>query len=809
MSVYSVIKISLLVALSVAASSSVFAGDLLTKAPPPVVPTYDWSGIYVGGHLGGGWQSTTFQDPSATTAVLICCSFVGGLGAGDTAPSATASAFLGGVQTGWNYQIDRLVVGADFDWSDTSLKGNSSAVIPGAVAGAANAAAEKFSAHTDWTATATATAGITNDRWLLYSKAGLAFARETYSLAVQGPGGATFASTANDTRSGWIVGAGLAWAYSSNWSAKIEYDYLNFPTKPVDFSGIVAGQPTTFNTNNNQNISELKLGINYKFAPSLVAGDAAGASGHRGAPQIEAVNWTGFYVGGHVGSGWQNTAFQDPSASSAISICCEPLGLLQSGSAASSSSGSAFLGGLQAGWNYQIKKLVIGADFDWSGTSLNGTSAGVIPAAPGGFPASETFGVRTDWTATATATAGIADDRWLLYSKAGLALAHDRYSLAVNGANVCFAGGCTGVPFSFASNASDTRLGWTLGTGLAWAYSNNWSVKIEYDYLDFPTKAVDFNGIIQNALGGPPVNNGPLTGASTFNTNNSQHISEFKVGLNYKFGPNLLLDGDSGDAAATHGHRASSSAEFVNWTGFYVGGHLGGGWQNTAFQDPSATTNLILCCELLASLAPGSAAPNASGSAFLGGAQLGWNYQIQRLVVGADFDWSGTNMNGKSVDIIPGGLPGLPNATETFGVRTDWTATATATVGLTHDRWLVYGKGGFASAHDSYTLGLNGSNTGCCIAVGGGLYSFASSASGTRIGWTVGTGLAWAYSNNWSAKIEYDYLEFPTKSVDFSGTFQNPGQGLNSVATFNTNNNQHISEVKVGVNYKLPPGLLF
>jgi outer membrane immunogenic protein len=184
--------------------------------------------------------------------------------------------------------------------------------------------------------------------------------------------------------------------------------------------------------------------------------------------------------------------------------------------------------------------------------------------------------------------------------------------------------------------------------------------------------------------------------------------------------------------------------------------------------------------------------------------QAGYNYQIKRLVLGVDFDGSGTGLKGTSVGAIPGGglLPGT-TATENFSIHTDWIATATATAGIAEGDLLLYGKGGLALTHDSDSLSVNGSNVTCCFHPGGP-FSFTSTASDTRIGWTVGTGLAWAYSNDWSAKIEYDYLDFSTKSVDFSGTVQNPGQGLTSASTFNTNNYQHISEVKVGVNYKLP-----
>jgi outer membrane immunogenic protein len=76
-------------------------------------------------------------------------------------------------------------------------------------------------------------------------------------------------------------------------------------------------------------------------------------------------------------------------------------------------------------------------------------------------------------------------------------------------------------PFAF--SASETRVGWTLGAGVEWAVWDNWSVKLEYDYLDFGNRAVAFND--------------PVLGPATINL--SQRISEVKFGVNYRFGSPL------------------------------------------------------------------------------------------------------------------------------------------------------------------------------------------------------------------------------------------------------------------------------
>ena len=86
----------------------------------------------------------------------------------------------------------------------------------------------------------------------------------------------------------------------------------------------------------------------------------------------------------------------------------------------------------------------------------------------------------------------------------------------------------------------------------------------------------------------------------------------------------------------------------------------------------------------------------------------------------------------------------------TFNTEVDWASTLTGRVGVAFDRWLVYGKGGVAWASDSYTTNL---------------YTFPASVemTDTRIGWTAGAGVEYAFAPRWSAKLEYNYMDFGTK----------------------------------------------
>jgi outer membrane immunogenic protein len=126
----------------------------------------------------------------------------------------------------------------------------------------------------------------------------------------------------------------------------------------------------------------------------------------------------------------------------------------------------------------------------------------------------------TNWIATATSRVGIAHNNWLIYGKAGVAWANTNYTdnWAV-----------TGGPALFSGTGSSTQTGWTVGTGIEWAFWNNWSVKAEYDYLDFGNKTVTLNGSVLPGGAAIPV---------AFGVQNAQHINEFKAGVNWRFAPN-------------------------------------------------------------------------------------------------------------------------------------------------------------------------------------------------------------------------------------------------------------------------------
>jgi outer membrane immunogenic protein len=220
---------------------SAVAADLppappLSRAPvAPIAyapPVYNWTGFYVGGHLGGSFADSSWSDP-----------FTGGKN------SFNSPGFLGGAQIGANAQFNALVVGVEGDFSWLGLKSNGTDSIGNAI-----------NTNVNWTSTVTGRVGAAFDRLLVYGKGGVAFAGEQNGFTD------LFANSAslNSTRVGWTAGAGLEYALGKNWSARLEYDYLGFGSQALNFT-----TPTTpsYASNASLNVQEIKAGMNFRFGP--------------------------------------------------------------------------------------------------------------------------------------------------------------------------------------------------------------------------------------------------------------------------------------------------------------------------------------------------------------------------------------------------------------------------------------------------------------------------------------------------------------------------------------------------------------
>lgn len=204
------------------------------------------------------------------------------------------------------------------------------------------------------------------------------------------------------------------------------------------------------------------------------------------------------------------------------------------------------------------------------------------------------------------------------------------------------------------------------------------------------------------------------------------------------------------------------AAPTFSWTAFYIGGNVGAGWNHGNVTD--SVHNY------------GWGANNSA--TFVGGGQVGVNYQINALVLGVegDFDWFANNNNsGGGVTAFGTTVQGSSNGR--------WLTTLTGRLGVAADRVLLYAKGGGAWV-GSNNLTLLDVPTGTTV-------SFSN--NNTNTGWTAGAGIEWAFADNVSVRAEYDYVALSNYS------FTVPAGVALAGDVFSTSN-RNISMLTLGIN---------
>lgn len=235
---------------SVFATSS-FAADMPVKAPPrpATVAKINWTGFYIGANVAAGWAPTRWiEDATGATP--------GAVDAAYTIPGP-----LAGGQIGFNYQIQNVVVGVEGEWDWSNLRGSTSC-FP-----FAGFATQSCGSNIRDVATVTGRVGAVWNDALLYVKGGPAWVRTNYFNSCSNCGGLVGGLPddwlSSDTRHGWTAGAGVEYALSPNWSAKLEYNYVGLPDHDLLF---VPSLVFPFTEIVRENIQEVKLGLNYRFS---------------------------------------------------------------------------------------------------------------------------------------------------------------------------------------------------------------------------------------------------------------------------------------------------------------------------------------------------------------------------------------------------------------------------------------------------------------------------------------------------------------------------------------------------------------
>jgi outer membrane immunogenic protein len=207
------------------------------------------------------------------------------------------------------------------------------------------------------------------------------------------------------------------------------------------------------------------------------------------------------------------------------------------------------------------------------------------------------------------------------------------------------------------------------------------------------------------------------------------------------------------------------------WTGWYIGGNVGGSF-GTASDSAS-----------IAGVPVGGGSPNLDG--VVGGGQIGYNWQANAWVFGLEADIQGTSEDGSNSTSLTTIIPGAPAVTGalSYSEKLPWFGTVRGRFGvLANPNWLLYATGGLAYGEVDTSATITS-----------GALAASSSFDTTRLGWTVGGGVEAFLSRNWSAKVEYLYVDLGS----FSNTFT--GVGTFTPVTLSTHVTDNI--VRAGLNY--------
>ena len=487
------------------------------KAQPRMAAAaYDWTGLYLGAFTGATWGTSDWFFPQ--------------IGMGATSRTAGA---LAGATAGFNKQFGPYVLGIEGDLAATNAKGGVSCV--------SNANNLGFPSEmncnndTRWMATATAKFGYTWDRVMLYGKAGGAWANNKADISCNGdPGFNFFCTPANAPGSsfvtgnpgvqdvistihqfGWTAGLGFELALTNAWSAKAEYDYINFGTYDVVMSD-------TTRLRLRQDYNQVKIGLNYHIGKedTVVVASAMPTK----APPVAPFNWTGVYVGGAIAdrlstANWMTTGQNDGTGIVPPDPTTSPENMFSSNLQAR----------LYAGYNYQFSpKWVAGVEGD-VGNGNSRMRVGGIPGTYGNGISSvvgleaqgvDSAGTKMGWDATFRGKLGmVVTPTVLFYGTGGIAFQQVTASASCDGSidSYCFA------PRS--QSFSSVRTGWTAGLGIEANLAGNWIGKVEARYADFGNyKPTFFAG----------------TGDDVTTSIHVQTVTAL-AGVSYKFGPNVVV----------------------------------------------------------------------------------------------------------------------------------------------------------------------------------------------------------------------------------------------------------------------------
>ena len=488
--------------------------DMPMKAAPPPVAYYSWTGFYFGGNIGYsvGIDRTQmtynlFEQPPQFSST-----------AADAA--VTPSGAIGGVQFGYNWQGGaNWLVGFEADFQASAQKTTGCLLACLTFPGGSPTTTFASTQSLDYFGTVRGRFGFVDRGNLFYVTGGGAYGHVNQSLDFHEAGSNfNFQATAatSENKFGWVVGAGAESSLGGNWTARVEYLYMNLGNVQTALNGVlpaaaaginVPAPPFTQSATTSLHDNIVRAGLNYRFGPpagTVSAYDAMAAV----PPPI--YSWTGFYVGANVGYGFGNDHNQTDISSVAFggSLTSEP------GSSITPRGG---LGGVQLGYNWQAApRWIVGFEADLQGTAQRDTACGSIACLSDASDSSQNTSVtvqhQLDYFGTLRGRIGFLHNNTLFYGTGGGAFGHVQDSMH----------------FVFGDTQTDRTItkdlfGYTVGGGIEAMLGGGWSAKAEYLYLNL--------GSISNSA---DVNVGGTTVTAISNSTVRDHI--VRIGANYHIG---------------------------------------------------------------------------------------------------------------------------------------------------------------------------------------------------------------------------------------------------------------------------------
>ncbi len=403
------------------------------------------------------------------------------------------------------------------------------------------------------------------------------------------------------------------------------------------------------------------------------------------APILQVYDWTGFYIGVNAGG----SVGRDLTRATIAGLSNEASHLSPAGA----------IGGGQIGYNVQFRNfynLVLGVEADIQASGQRDNFACLLNCVrPVQF---QTYNQKIDWFGTARVRAGIATGPVLSYVTGGYAYGN------VNTASSAAANGG-----SATLSLSQTRSGYTIGSGVEAQLGGNWTGKIEYLYVDLGT---------QNSSGAIP-----------FAASSRIRDNIFRGGVNYGFGNN-----------------AGYVEPVRNWNGFYIGANAG----SIIGRDRSTLRNVAL-----PNTVPFSLVPDGT----IGGGQIGYNWQAAAWVFGIEGDFQGSSARDNKLCVSGCTAAGSISGDQ----RLPWLATARGRVGYSVGSTLFYATAGYA-------YGETKTRFSSSVPPLAGVAEVKRSKGGYAAGAGIESPLTFLgfFGPKWTVKTEYLYVDLGSTSTTFT-----------------------------------------